>query len=269
VVHNSSQLGNPEGHGMARRFSAVFFDAANTLLYPEPPVGELYARTARKYGINVSAADVQAQFRRSSQAMQVKAVGDLVRYGIGEADGRRWWRTLVAETFRPLGMPQPFDVFFDELYQLFAEPDVWRVYPEVFEVLQALNARGLIMGVLSNWDIRLGALLDGLRLIPYFDHVILSATIGWEKPHRRIFEAAIERAGVPAREVLHVGDSYQQDVVGAQQAGMYAVWLRRHGSQQADCPVISSLRELVAIIDGTYLFPPSSIVGEDHGGTKS
>jgi putative hydrolase of the HAD superfamily len=243
---------------MTKRFSAVFFDAANTLLHPEPPVGELYARTARRYGVDVAAADVQVQFRRSWEALQAKAVGDPVRYGTGEADGRRWWHALVAETFRPLGMPEPFDVFFDELYHLFADPDVWRVYPEVFEVLQALKARGLITGVLSNWDIRLGPLLEGLRLMPYFDHVVLSAVVGWEKPHRRIFESALELAGAPAAEVLHVGDNYQQDVVGAQQVGMYAVWLRRRGAQMADCPVISSLRELVTIIDGTDHVPSPS-----------
>jgi putative hydrolase of the HAD superfamily len=234
---------------MTKRLSAVFFDAANTLLYPEPPVGELYARTARKYGVHARVADVQTQFRRSWEALQVKAVGDPVRYGVGEADGRRWWQAVVAETFRPLGMPEPFELFFDELYRLFADPAVWRVYPEVFDVLQALKARGLILGVLSNWDIRLGPLLEGLSLTPYFDHVVLSAVIGWEKPHRRIFASAIERSGVPADEVLHVGDSYQQDVVGARQAGMYAVWLRRRGAEPADCPVISSLRELVMIVD--------------------
>jgi putative hydrolase of the HAD superfamily len=157
---------------------------------------------------------------------------------------------LVAETFRPLGLPQPFDDFFDELYHLFADPNVWRVYPEVFEVLQGVKARGLVTGVLSNWDIRLGPLLEGLGLMPYFDHVILSAVVGWEKPHRRIFEAALELAGVSADEALHVGDNYQQDVVGAQQAGIYAVWLRRRGEQTADCPVIRSLDELVTIIDG-------------------
>jgi putative hydrolase of the HAD superfamily len=249
---------------MTRRFSAVFFDAANTLVHPEPPVGELYARTARKYGVNVGAADVQAQFRRSWEALQVKAVDDPVRYGIGEADGRRWWHALVAETFRPLGMPCPFDVFFNELYNLFADPGVWRVYPEVFEVLQVLRARGLIMGVLSNWDVRLGPLLEGLGLLPYFDHVVLSAVVGWEKPHRRIFESAIELAGVPAHEVLHVGDNYQQDVIGAQQAGIYAVWLHRRGPQKVDCPVINSLRELVTIIDGTHGVP-SLLRGEDQG----
>ena len=76
------------------------------------------------------------------------------------------------------------------------------VYPEVFEVLQALRAQGLIMGVLSNWDIRLGPLLERLGLMPYLDHVILSAVVGWEKPHRRIFESAIEQAGIPASEAL-------------------------------------------------------------------
>jgi len=236
---------------MTRRFSAVFFDAANTLLHPDPPVGELYARTARKYGVNVGSADVQEQFRRSFEALQTKAVGDPVRYGIGEADGRRWWQALVAETFRPLGLPQPFEVFFDELYNLFADPAVWRVYPEVIEVLEVLKTRGLTLGVLSNWDIRLGPLLEGLNLMAYFDHLVLSAVVGWEKPHRRIFESALARVGFSAEEVLHIGDNYQQDVVGAQQVGMYAVWLCRRGVQTADCPVISSLDEILTIIDGS------------------
>jgi putative hydrolase of the HAD superfamily len=240
---------------MTNRFRAVFFDAANTLLHPEPPVGELYVRTAQKYGVDVAAAEVQTQFRRSWEVLQAKAVGDPVRYGIGEADGRRWWHALVAETFRPLGLPQPFEVFFDELYRLFGDPDVWRVYPEVFEVLESLKTRGMIMGVLSNWDIRLQPLLERLGLMPYFDHVVLSAVVGWEKPHPRIFRSALDLAGVSADEVLHVGDSYQQDVVGAQQVGMYAVWLRRRGEQTANCPVISSLRELLAIVDGTNYVP--------------
>jgi REG-2-like HAD superfamily hydrolase len=154
------------------------------------------------------------------------------------------------ETFRPLGLPQPFDTFFDELYTLFAHPDVWRVFPEVVEVLQALKARGLSTCVVSNWDIRLGPLLDGLGLTPYFDHVVVSAVVGWEKPHRRIFETALALVGVQAAQVLHVGDHYEQDVMGAQQLGIYGVWLRRREGGAADCPVVSSLRELLPMIDG-------------------
>jgi FMN phosphatase YigB (HAD superfamily) len=84
---------------------------------------------------------------------------------------------------------------------------------------------------------------------------VLSSEVGWEKPHPRIFAAALALVGVPAAEALHVGDNYQQDVVGARQAGMYAVWLRRRGKQTADCPVISSLSELVPIIDDADQIP--------------
>jgi len=243
---------------MATRFSTVFFDAANTLLYPDPPVGELYARTARKYGVDVSAADVRAQFQRSWETLQPKAAEDPGRYAIGEADGRRWWQAVVAETFRPLGMPQPFETFFEELYTLFAQPEVWRVYADVPEVLEGLRARGVVMGVLSNFDTRLGSLLQGLGLMPYFTHVVLSAVVGWEKPHPRIFASALALAGVPAEQVLHVGDNYQQDVIGARQAGIYAVWLRRRGEHTADCPVINSLGELLAIIDETGCVPSAA-----------
>jgi putative hydrolase of the HAD superfamily len=234
---------------MTTRLKAIFFDAANTLLYPHPSVGELYARTARAYGVAVSPAEVEAGFRRSWEVLQRKASDDPVRYGIGEADGRRWWHALVAETFRPLGTPQPFDAFFEQLYTLFGQPDVWRVFPEVVEVLRDLRARGLVTGVISNWDTRLGPLLEGLGLRGYLDHVVLSAEVGWEKPHPRIFEAALAQAGVQPAQALHVGDNYQQDVVGAREAGIHAVWLRRRGAETADCPIVPSLRDLVALVE--------------------
>ena len=233
---------------MTNRFKAVFFDAANTLVYPHPSVGELYAHTARSYGVEVSAAAVEAGFRRSWETLQSKAAGDPVRYGVGEADGRRWWHALVAETFRPLGMPQPFDTFFEELYTLFGQPDVWRVFPDVLDVLQRLKDRGFVTGVISNWDTRLGPLLEGLGLTPYLEHVVLSAVVGWEKPHPRIFEAALALADLPPAQALHVGDNYQQDVVGAREAGMHAVWLQRRGTREADCPVIPSLRDLLTMV---------------------
>ena len=45
-----------------RKYDAVFFDAANTLLYPYPSVGAVYAQVAERYGVSTSAEAVQRAF---------------------------------------------------------------------------------------------------------------------------------------------------------------------------------------------------------------
>ena len=46
----------------------------------------------------------------------------------------------------------------------------------------------------------------------------------YRKPNRRIFELALEKAGLPASEVWYIGDQYACDVVGARNAGIFPVW---------------------------------------------
>jgi len=81
---------------------------------------------------------------------------------------------------------------------------------------------------------------------------ISSAEHGYMKPHRSIFDAALERAGVRAEESVMVGDSLKHDVEGALKAGMRAVLLRRSGEVPLNLPagiaVIRSLTELPALL---------------------
>jgi putative hydrolase of the HAD superfamily len=114
-----------------RHYDAVFFDAANTLLYPFPSVGEIYAEVAGRYGITTSGPAVQRAFGQAWGNTQALAQGDPVRYGVGEPDGRRFWHTLVHEVFAQIALPDDFDTFFDELYWLFAQPSVWRLFQNV------------------------------------------------------------------------------------------------------------------------------------------
>jgi len=224
-----------------RQYDAVFFDAANTLLYPFPSVGEVYAQVAARHGVSTTGEAVQRAFRRAWSSTEVRAQGDPVRYGVGEADGRRFWHALVYATFTQIAVPEPFETFFDELYHLFGEPAVWRLFPECLEVLQTLRREGYIVGVISNWDSRLLALLHGLELMPYLQHVSISALVGWDKPHRTIFLHATNAIGVDPGRALHIGDNFQADVQGAQQAGLQPLWLQRQGNVSTDCPVIRDL----------------------------
>ena len=222
-------------------YDAVFFDAANTLLYPFPSVGEIYATVAGRYGVTTSGPIVQGAFRQAWVKTQTLAQRDPVRYGVGEPDGRRFWHTLVHEVFAQIALPKDFDTFFDELYWLFAQPSVWRLYPECLAVLGTLRQHGYIVGVISNWDIRLLDILQGLELMPYFQHVSISAVVGWEKPHAEIFRHATAAVAVEPARALHIGDSLHADVQGAQQAGLQPLWLQREETSPGAQPIIRDL----------------------------
>jgi putative hydrolase of the HAD superfamily len=232
-----------------RKYDAIFFDAANTLLYPFPSVGDIYAEVAERYGVTTTGAIVQRAFRQAWARVQTRAQHDPVRYGVGEPDGRRFWSTLVHETFARIALPEDFDAFFDGLYWLFGRPTVWRLFPECREVLQTLRQQGYVLGVISNWDIRLLDILQGLDLMPYFQHVSISAVVGWEKPHAEIFRHATAAIAVAPRHALHIGDSLQADVQGAQRAGLQPLWLQRDGATPADYPIIHDLHGVLAWLE--------------------
>ena len=225
-----------------RKYDAVFFDAANTLLYPYPSVGDIYAEVAERYGVTTHGAAVQQAFAKAWTNVQALAQDDPVRYGVGEPDGRRFWRTLVHDVFSQIALPDAFDAFFEELYQLFAQAAVWRLFPECREVLQTLREQGYLVGVISNWDTRLFDILQGLDLMPYFEHISISAVVGWEKPHREIFWHATNAINVLPARALHIGDSLQADVIGAQQAGLQPLWLQRQETTTSEHPTIRSLQ---------------------------
>jgi len=97
----------------------------------------------------------------------------------------------------------------------------------------------------SNWDSSLPDLLAALGLSPYFDGVLVSALFGASKPAPSIFGEAVRQAGVPAGEVLHVGDSLHDDYDGARAAGLAALLVDRHGRAPAGVDAVGSLEEIL------------------------
>jgi putative hydrolase of the HAD superfamily len=139
---------------------------------------------------------------------------------------RAWWRARVRETFRAADGRARFDDFeacFAALWRHYASAAAWRLAPGAREGLAALATRGLALGVLSNFDQRLHAILRELGLAGCFASVVLPADAGAAKPERAIFAAALARLGVPAGRALYVGDRADEDVAGARAAGLFAL----------------------------------------------
>lgn len=134
------------------------------------------------------------------------------------------------------------------------------LYPEVVDELAWLAKRFVVIAITNG-----NANLHTIGIADWFDDIITSVDVGVAKPARRIFDAAVQRAGISSREILHVGDHAEFDVQGARDAGMRTVWVNRKSAEwpsHLDAPdaiveSISGVRELLqsANAKGRRLFP--------------
>ncbi|MCS7387000.1 MAG: HAD family hydrolase [archaeon GB-1867-005] len=127
----------------------------------------------------------------------------------------------------------------------------FEVYPDVEPALKKLEQLRYRLTVISNASSQRNVeiYLEKLGLKRYFDLVVVSGTIGYEKPNPKIFHAAAEMLGVEPREILHVGNDYEADYLGAKMAGLKSILIDRdgvHGNKQ--CNRISNLTELLGIL---------------------
>jgi putative hydrolase of the HAD superfamily len=204
---------------------AVFFDAAGTLIRLREPVGETYRRLAIPYGVVLPASRIEEAFRRVLRKAPPMVWAREVPPRLEELE-RQWWRSVVRSSFRAADASarfKDFDGYFCALFEHYACPEAWAPMPKAIETLCALRRNGLRTGVVSNFDHRLGPLLEGLGLARELEVVIRPADAHAAKPDPQIFACALRRLGVAAAESLYVGDDAAQDVAGAQAAGLRAI----------------------------------------------
>lgn len=121
-------------------------------------------------------------------------------------------------------------------------------------VLEELHRR-FPMVLVSNFYGNVEAVLKDFDLLRYFDNVIESAVVGVRKPDPRIFQLGLKALGMPAREVLVVGDSYRKDIEPAMSLGCATLWLKGKGWDSDDedklpANVIGQLGDVLAFLEG-------------------
>src|SRR6266516_2292711 len=223
------------------KFRALLFDAAETLFTTRGSVGEIYSSIARQYGSKASAGVIQAAFVR-----HFRGEGP-----VSTENQKEWWRNVVRQVFTETGMVENFDQFFEKVYERFRDSQGWVLFPETIEVLDELKHRGLKLGVISNFDDRIYAVMRSLGILTYFDTITISSETGYSKPDRQIFEAAIRALNEPPPKILLVGDSLTDDVEAAARAGLAALLVARSGRYASASNVtrVSSLREVLQVME--------------------
>ncbi|HXG13489.1 MAG TPA: HAD-IA family hydrolase [Gemmataceae bacterium] len=201
---------------------AVFFDAVGTLIHPDPPAAEVYATVGRRHGSRLGPSVIATRFRTAFRRQEEHDLAAGLR--TSEAREVERWRQIVGEVLDDTADPE---ACFQELFDHFSRPEAWHCDPEAAAVLRQLADRGLELGLASNYDARLRRVAAGLPALRPVRHLIISAEVGWRKPAPQFFAALCQEVGLPADQVLFLGDDWVNDYQGARAAGLTAILLER------------------------------------------
>ena len=102
---------------------------------------------------------------------------------------------------------------------------------ETIEALDELRLRGYHIGLASNSTEDVPIVWPETELAPLFDAAVFSATAGFMKPDRRIYELACTELGVEPTDCLFVGDGANNELAGAQRVGMTPVLIHVEGEE--------------------------------------
>lgn len=160
-----------------------------------------------------------------------------------------FWRAVYHTAFERLGIEDHDFKLATALYDRFTKYESYRLFPDVLPTLTALKETDLILAVISNFEEWLEEMLTAWEVTPLFDFLVVSGKEGIEKPEPRIFEIALEKAGVAPEESVYVGDNPRLDFEAAESMGMTGVLIDRRG-RFADFSGrrITSLSELAEVI---------------------
>jgi FMN hydrolase / 5-amino-6-(5-phospho-D-ribitylamino)uracil phosphatase len=224
---------------------AVTFDADGTLWDFE---------SAMHYAQTLVLADLQARLPQQAADLTVDRLMAIREDVAAELEPRG--ATLIQirlvafeRTLELIGAPDAaLAARLNTLY-LHHRQEATRLYDDTLLALDDLvGRRPLVLGIISNGN------TDHVRcgLGDHFQFALFADQYGASKPHRRMFDVALELAACEPFEVLHVGDSLTHDVAGAQSLGIGGVWLNRDGLKNRTGIVpdyeIRSLLELPALV---------------------
>jgi putative hydrolase of the HAD superfamily len=211
----------------------IFFDVGNTLVFPdhEKTLAPLWER-----GVRPTDAQLYSAERVARQEM------DSLVARTGKVD-QQYWETYYSHLLRELSIHEASLKL--DLVKLARTSSNWkRIRPGTGEVLAKLKKQ-YRLAVISNSDGHMAELLNELGLGKYFEHVIDSGAVGYEKPSPESFQAALTAMAVAPDRAVYVGDIYAIDYLGAKNVGMHALLMDVAGVYESrNLPRIERLDEV-------------------------
>ena len=226
---------------------AIFFDWFNTLAHYYPPREELESQALKELGFDVSPKALSPGLYLADKYIYEENARLPIRQRSREDQTRlytRFHRIILKEA----GITAADNIVSKLLSRMFELNNTMKfvLFDDVMPTLKMLKEKNLKLGLLTNLQTEVDSMCRELGIAAYLDFTVTSAEVGADKPQPPIFLKALELADVKAAEAIHVGDQYQNDVLGARGVGISPILLDRadYYTEITDCPRIRSLNEV-------------------------
>ena len=225
----------------------LYTDVGDTLIKLRYSVSEMYAGVLEEHGIlkEAKAEDVQRHFKLAWREASSNLPPDHIDRYYAHPEGHTgWWKGLIDSfLFRLAGVRINSEEIYELIFAKFDDPNNWVVDPTFYDLLKFLNQNKIGLGIISNWDLRLRALLTNMNLIQHFEHVIVSAEFGYEKPSPKIFEEAVRLTGLSHESHFYVGDKLEYDYYPPKKLGWTSFWISKE--ENSGVRTVSCLGDLI------------------------
>lgn len=220
----------------------VLFDAGDTLLAPAPSFQGRFMAVAAEHGLPLQEAAVDAAIADAARAAEWPSDWT------DPATQREFWTGFYRQVLADLG--HEGRELADALFEAFSDPAAYRLFDDVRPALDELAARGIKLGVVSNFEPWLEDILDLQGIGDRFAAVAISGKLGVAKPDPEIFKIALTEAGADPEATVHVGDQPVNDVAAARAVGITPVLIDRYARhpETDGAHRVEDLLELVELV---------------------
>lgn len=215
---------------------AIFWDSDGTLLYGNESFMKSLVRAFKKFGYSLE-EDTARDFMRRTCSWYVPQKDH------SDKDGEEWWEELCGE-IRVFCEEQ--NVCIEDVESIcheFRKNVVvfeYEAYPDAKKVLHYFKEKGYENYVISNNFPELGEVFERLGLDTEIAGYFLSASVGYEKPRKEIFDYAISKAGNPEKRYM-IGDNPMADYQGGLEAGMVPILVHNIEPGKTCCEKLTDL----------------------------
>ncbi len=225
-------------------FKSVFFDIDDTLLNTS-----VFAKTARRVALNMM-IDAGLPLTSDDAYHQLRE--------IIKEKGSNYDKHFNILTKNVFGEEKPLLIAVGMVNYHNVKFALLQPFPDTVSTLIHVKSKGYKLGVISNGlTIKQWEKLVRLGIHPFFDQVLTSEEIGYEKPHPKIFEESLSRMGCKPEKSVMIGNKFEADALGAVNAGMSAILFncdltseekKMISDEKLDIEVISQLKDLEDIL---------------------